>query len=426
MTKGAQRDLKILYAAGLLRSFATGLIGVVLGVYLFRRGYDSLQVGLVTGAGLAGAAVATALATVGADRFGRRRSLTILAVLWCVGGLGLALTHSFALLMLLVFAGMVNAMGTDRSAAYVLEQASLPALSTDERRTWAFSWYHLVLDTGGALGALAAGLPIAVAHWAGIPLDQAYWRMFLGYAALGVISAIAYRFLSPRLEIATATQRVVPAISPESKRRVYRLAGLFAIDSFGGGFLTDALVAYWFFRRFGVAEQKLGLLFFAVHVLNAVSHLGAAWLAKRFGLLNTMVFTHLPSSLFLVAVPLAPNFTVAAVLLLCREALAEMDVPARQSYVTAVVQENERTFATGVTNLSRNVFWAVASALGGALMQNVAFAAPLVAGGGLKIGYDLLLYSKFRNIKPPEEQWDKLRHPGGPLPDKSQVEQKGY
>jgi len=181
------------------------------------------------------------------------------------------------------------------------------------------------------------------------------------------------------------------------------LARLFAIDSFGGGFLTDALIAYWFFRRFGVSEAQLGVLFFVIHLLNAASHLGAAWLARRIGLLKTMVFTHLPSSLFLIAVPFAPSFAFAAALLLAREALVKMDMPTHQSYVMAVVKPHERTFAAGLTNLSRNVFWAVASGISGVLMQTLTFSAPLIAGGGLKIGYDLLLYRKFRHIKPPEE-----------------------
>ena len=175
---------------------------------------------------------------------------------------------------------------------------------------------------------------------------------------------------------------------------------MFSLDAFGGGFLTDALVAYWFFRRFGIAEESLGLLFFAVHLLNAASHLGAAWLARRIGLVNTMVFTHLPSSLFLVAAAFAPSLKVAVVLFLCREALVEMDVPTRQSYVAAVVLPNERTFASGITNLARNIFWAVGSSVAGFLMQNVAFSAPLVIGGGAKIGYDLLLYRAFRKLKP--------------------------
>jgi MFS family permease len=377
-------------------------MGVIFGVFLFRQGHSSAEIGILTAAGLAGATVATAWITWGGDTFGRRQTLTLLSLFSIFGGIGLAYVSSFTSLLLFVFAGMVNAMGADRSASYVLEQALLPNLVSDRNRTWTFSWYHLILDAGGAAGALAAALPVALEHWRGIPILTTYRAVFIGYSALGFACAIAYALMSNQVEIAKPSEKR-PPISKETKSKVYGLSRLFAIDSFGGGFLTDAVVAYWFFRRFGVSEAGLGALFFTVHILNAVSHLGAAWLAQRIGLLKTMVFTHLPSSLFLVAAPLAPNFTAAAALILAREALVEMDVPTRQSYVAAVVAPHERTFASGVTNLGRNAFWAVGSAVSGLLMQNVTFSAPLFAGGSIKIAYDLLLYRKFRHIKPPEE-----------------------
>jgi MFS family permease len=402
MNRASRIDVALLCFTGFLRSLATGLMGVVFGVYLFRLGRDSAEIGILTAAGLAGAAIATAFITWRGDRLGRRRALIFLALLSIVGGVGLAFVFNFAGLLVLVFMGMVNAMGTDRSASYVLEQAALPNLVSHRERTWAFSWYHLVLDVGGAVGALAGALPIALYRLRGITLPAAYKVVFLGYSALGFISAIAYYFVSSRIE-AAGTGELGHGLSSASKKHVFRLAGLFAIDSFGGGFLTDAVVAYWFFRRFGISEVQLGALFFVIHILNALSHLLAAWLAQKIGLLKTMVFTHLPSSVFLIAVPFAPNFAVAAALLLAREALVEMDVPTRQSYVAAVVRPHERTFAAGITNLSRSAFWAIASAVGGALMQGVTFSAPLIAGGGIKIVYDVLLYRKFRHIKPPEE-----------------------
>ena len=404
MTGTNRLDVGLLCLTGFLRSIATGLIGVVLGVYLFRLGYGSLEIGWVTAAGLSGSALVTAAITFRRTRFGRRKILALLAFLWGLGGIGLVTASSLPGLLLVAFAGMVNAMGTDRSASYVLEQSVLPNLVEDRDRTWAFSWYHLVLDAGGAIGALSAALPVVLQTWRGIPVTTAYTIILLGYAVLGFVSATAYGLMSRRIEEPTTPPLRGLKLSAASKKRVYGLASLFAIDSLGGGFLTDAVVAYWFFRRFGVSEAQLGVLFFLIHILNAVSHLGAAWLATRIGLLRTMVFTHLPSSLFLIAVPLASGFSSAAVLLLAREALVEMDVPTRQSYLAAVVQPHERTFAAGVTNLSRNVFWALASGLSGALMQNVTFSAPLIAGGGLKIVYDILLYGKFRHITPPEEQ----------------------
>ena len=402
MSETPKRDLALLYFTGFLRSLATGLVGVILGVYLFRLGHSSTAIGAVMAAGLAGAAVATAVITWWADRLSRRRTLVALSLLWMLGGAGLALTSKFTGLLLLAFIGMVNAMGSDRSAAYALEQSVLPNLVSETNRTWAFSWYHLVLDAGGAVGALSAAVPIALNHWAGFALLKGHRALFLGYAGLGLVSALVYLFVSHRIEPSGRT-KAAPKISNTGKQRVYGIAGLFAIDSFGGGFLTDALVAYWFFRRFGMSEAELGLLFFVIRLLNALSHLGAAWLAKRIGLLKTMVFTHLPSSLFLIAVPFAPNFSLAAVLLLARESLVEMDVPTRQSYVAAVVQPHERAFAAGLTNLSRNVFWAIGSGLSGASMQFLSFSTPMILGGSLKIGYDMLLYRKFRHVKPPEE-----------------------
>jgi predicted MFS family arabinose efflux permease len=232
-----------------------------------------------------------------------------------------------------------------------------------------------------------------------------YRVVFFGYSALCLIVAALYSLLSPAVEVFKSPPVVGTAarIEPETKRVVTKLTALFSLDAFGGGFLTDAMVAYWFFRRFGVAEHDLGLVFFAVHILNACSHLGAAWLARRIGLVNTMVFTHLPSSLFLMAVPLAPSFKWAVLLFLCREALVEMDVPTRQSYVAAIVRPSERTYASGITNLARNVFWTVGSAAAGFLMQALTFSAPLLIGGGAKVTYDLLLYRSFRALKPPEE-----------------------
>jgi len=229
--------------------------------------------------------------------------------------------------------------------------------------------------------------------------------VFFGYSILcGIVSAV-YLCLSPTVELAGS--RTIASgrsgITAKSRGIVAKITALFSLDAFGGGFLTDALVAYWFFRRFGIVEQDLGVVFFVVHVLNACSHLGAAWLARHIGLVNTMVFTHLPSSLFLMAVPFAPSFKWAVLLFLCREALVEMDVPTRQSYVAAVVKPSERTFASGVTNLARNLFWAVGSGVAGLSMQALSFSAPLLLGGGSKLLYDMLLFRSFRKLKPPEE-----------------------
>jgi MFS family permease len=398
------KDLFIIYTAAFLRSFTFGLTGVVLGIFLFRAGLSSFNIGMVVAVGLVGSALATIGVTTKADRTGRRRTLVALSLLGSLGVLALAFTPPVPVLLAMAFVGMLNGTGTDRSAAFSLEQAIIPDLVPDVSRTWGLAWYNVVLDAAGSLGALAAALPLLLQRWLALPLLAAYGTVFFGCAFLGVVAAILYSTASARVEVAKSEKEALPRhISPSTKKVVTKLAGLFSLDAFGGGFLTDALVAYWFFRRFGIAEESLGVLFFAVHLLNAASHLGAAWLAHRIGLVNTMVFTHLPSSLFLVAAAFAPSLKVAVVLFLCREALVEMDVPTRQSYVAAVVLPNERTFASGVANLARNIFWAVGSSVAGFLMQNVAFSAPLVLGGGAKISYDLLLYRAFRKLKPPEE-----------------------
>jgi MFS family permease len=405
MTSHRSRDLALINAAGFLRSFGVGLMGVVLGIYLSRTGQTSLVIGLIIAVGLAGAALVTVLATLNADRVGRRSFLLILSLLSSVAGIGLAVSASLPVLAITAFAGMLNGTGTDRSAASAIDQAVIPGLAFDARRTWNLAWYNVFLDGGGALGALAAALPILLQHHLSISVLHSYRLVFFGYFGLCLAVAALYFFLSPAVEVANATG-LAPTktkIAPESQKIVAKLTALFSLDAFGGGFLTDALVAYWFFRRFGVSEEGLGMVFFAVHILNAASHLGAAWLARRIGLVRTMVFTHLPSSLLLIAVPFAPSFKVAILLFLCREALVEMDVPTRQSYVSAVVLPNERTFASGFTNLARNVFWAVGSSVAGLVMQNLSFSAPLVIGGGMKVSYDLVLYRAFRTVRPPEE-----------------------
>ena len=405
MNPHPKRDLALINTVGFLRSFGVGLMGVVLGIYLYRVGLSSLFVGFIIAAGLAGSALATILMTLAADRIGRKHFLVALSLTSAVGGIALATMPSLLLVAIMAFVGMLNGTGTDRSAAYALDQAVIPGLAVDTRRTWNLALYNLFLDGGGALGALAAGLPLLLqSRWA-LSLLSSYRVVFFGCSGLCLTVAALYLLLSPAVEIAngSALTPFSARIAPENKAILAKLTALFSLDAFGGGFLTDALVAYWFFRRFGIEEHDLGIVFFAVHVLNACSHLGAAWLARHIGLVNTMVFTHFPSSLFLMAVPFAPSFKWAVLLFLCREALVEMDVPTRQSYVAAIVSPSERTLASGITNLARNVLWAVGSAVAGLMMQVLTFSAPLLVGGGAKVTYDVLLYRSFRRLKPPEE-----------------------
>jgi predicted MFS family arabinose efflux permease len=306
---------------------------------------------------------------------------------------------------------MLNGMGRDRGAAFALEQALIPQTVTAQRRTLALSWYNVVIDSGHALGALAGVLPVFLQHaWSFSP-QAAYRSMFALYAVLYLLAAAFYLRLGADIELApSAAPRPRAPLTPESRRIVAGLAALFSLDAFGGGMLSDALISYWFFLRFGISAAMVGPLFFGVHVLNSLSYFGAAWLARRIGLVNTIVFTHLPSSLFLIAVPFAPSFPWAAGLYLARAALVEMDVPTRQSYVVAVVRPEERVFASGVTNLTRNVAWMAGPGLAGWLMQQLSLGAPLFFGGAFKILHDLFLWSSFRHIKPPEERSSVAPH----------------
>lgn len=392
-------DRRILLICAFLRAFATGLMGVLLGLYLARLHFNAAEIGVVIGVGLSGAALSSLIVTFLGDRLGRRRSLLVLALLATGGGLALVwTTHLFAV-CLAAFLGMVNGAGRDRAAAVVIEQAVLPQTASHAQRTKAFARYNVLQDAGHALGALAAGLPALFGH-----SDLLGYQLALtAYAALYACTGLLYLGLSAAIENATPTPHWMPPVSPESRRIIARVAGLFAIDSLAGGFLGTALLSYFFFVRFGVNEGTIALLFFAARIANGVSHLGAAWLAARIGLINTMVFTHIPASIFLIAVALVPEFWMAAILFMLRELLVEMDVPTRQSYVMAVVKPEERTFASGITSLVRLGGWAVGPFAAGAMMHGVALATPLIVGSAMKIGYDVLLYYSFRRLKPPEE-----------------------
>lgn len=395
------RDRSLLYLAAFARATAVGMSGVLVGLYAAELGLSAPGVGAVVSAGLLGVALGTLVVTLCAERLGRTRCLIGLAVLSALGTAAFALAPDAWMLVPAATLGMVNGMGRDRGAAFSLEQALLPDLTDGRGRTRAFAWYNVVLDAGHAVGALAGLLP-SLLRRAGVEALASYRAGFLAVAALSIVGAIAYAALSAHARARRAGAKP-PPVSRESRRRIAGLAGLFALDSVGGGFLTTALLSYWFFRRFGVGEETLAPLFLLARVANGGSHLAAAWLARRIGLLRTMVFTHLPSSLLLLTVPIAPSFTVAALLFLLRECLVEMDVPTRQSYVVAVVKPEERAAAAGATNLVRTAGWAVAPAFAGAAMQGLALWTPLAAGAALKIAYDLLLYRGFRKIKPPEE-----------------------
>jgi predicted MFS family arabinose efflux permease len=395
-------DRRLILAAVLLRSLATGMMGPLLGFYLAGLSYDERTIGFLVSAGLAGAALATAWVTLFGRTLCRRTALLAVTALSLVGGAVAALATGPLVIGTAAFVGMLNGMGRDRGASLVIEQAMLPETTSEAGRTRTFAWYSVMQDAGTALGSLLSGLPGILRTAAALePLPAL--RVSIGvYLALVAIGAVPYLRLSRDVAAAPAGAGLV--ISRRSRGILAKICALFAIDSVAGGFLTATFLALFFKARFGADEATVAVLFFARSMLNALSHIGAASLARRIGLINTMVFTHIPSSLLLVTVTIAPSLAVAAALFLLREALVEMDVPTRTSYVMAVVQRDERTLASGLTHLVRMGGWAIAPASAGLVAASAdSLAVPLWIGAGMKIAYDVLLYAAFRRMRPPEE-----------------------
>jgi len=296
---------------------------------------------------------------------------------------------------------MFNVHGRDRGAIPILEQALFPATTTHGDRTRVFAWYNVLLDAGYAAGGLLAALPTLFEAWLGLATLEAMRVAIAIFCGLYFASALLYARL-PRHTAGAAPVRLRD-VSPESRPIVTKISLLFLVDAIGGGFIGTALFAYFFAERFGAAAAAIAVLFAIGRVLSAFGHLAAAWLAKRIGLVNTMIYTHVPSSLLLFTIIASDSFALAAFFFLIREGLNEMDVPTRQSYVMAVVKPGERLAMAGVTSLVRSGGWAMAPAIAGALIQTGGLAAPLVAAAALKLSYDVLLWREFRRVRPPEE-----------------------
>jgi MFS family permease len=378
---------------------------VLAAVYLAKRGFPEVEIGIVLASGLAGVLAGTIYGTFFAERVGRRRSLVLLATLAALGGCAFAFADSLWSAAVAAFVGMLNTQGSDRGGAQALETAILPGIVATDERTRVFAWYNALQDTGGALGALLAAMPALLRDGLSLSEPVAYDTTIYFYAGLLLVVALLYSRLSANTEPAVPSAHSGPHdLPPSARREVRNFSLLAALDSFGGGFIGSALIAYFLYARFGVAEDALAFLFAAARVMTVISHFVAAWLATRIGLVNTMVFTHIPSSLLLATLPIAPNFEVAAVLFVLREGLAEMDVPTRQSYLMAIVPAHERTWASGMSQLARAAGRMVAPLFAGAAMQGGALWVPLAAGATIKVVYDLLLWRAFRRLKPPEER----------------------
>ncbi len=386
-------DVRRILLAQALRASAYGFGSVLLGVSAEARGWSSAQVGLLFTAIVAGTALMSITVGIVGDRIGRRRLYLSLFLGLAAAGAVFGLTGRFWILALVALTGTLSTEVVESGPFTSLEQAMLPAGLDSRARTRVFGSYNAVATIAGSAGALAAGGPALLRNAvAGLPADQ---RFFLVFVLVGVLGAIVASSLSERVEV----DRQGGAGRPlhRSRPAVFRLASLFAVDSFGGGFVTQSFVAYWFRVKFDVSIELLGVVFFSVGVLQAASFIAATRLAERFGLLRTMVFTHLPSNLLLAAIPLAPSFPVAIVLLLGRYALSQMDVPTRQAYIAALVDPDERTAAAAYTNSARYLTRPLGPVLAGASQQAV-LGLPFFLGGGIKVVYDLAVWSWFRRV----------------------------
>ena len=390
---------RILVARG-LRDFGDGLVAVLLPAYLVALGFGAAEVGAVATIALAGSALMTIGVGVLGTRADTRLLLVLAAVLMVASGLGFAAAASFAVIAAIALVGTINPSAGSVSIFVPLEQALLTQAAPDAGRTAIFARYSLVGALAAAVGALAAAGPEAIAA-TGVPWLAALQSSFLLYALLGVACFAAYARIPRR---AAAERPAWRAPLGPSRSIVVRLAALFSVDAFAGGLAVQSLLALWLFERFGLSLAEAGLFFFWSGVLSAFSFPVAAWLAGRIGLVNTMVFTHIPSSLFLIGAALAPTVELALGLLLLRAALSQMDVPTRTSSVRAVVTPAERTAAASFTAVPRSLAAAASPALAGAMFAAGYQSAPLIACGMLKIAYDIALLVAFRHIKPPEEQ----------------------
>jgi MFS family permease len=396
------RDGRRLLVARVLRTFGYGYLAVVLGLYLAQLGLDEIWIGVVLTGAILGSAAMTVGWSLAADRIGRRRTVMVMAGLMVVGGLVFAVSSSPWLLLLGAFTGTISATSSEVGVFNTVDQAILPETVAPERRTWAFAVYGMLGNMAQAVGALAAGL-VGVAAGFGLSGADAYRPLFVLYALIGLANLGIFSRLSPAVEVAKVEgERRFIGIN-RSRGTVARLSLLFGLDAFAGGFVVQALVAYWFAVRWGLSPEVLGIVFFWVGVVSGASLLAASWLASRIGLLNTMVLTHLPSNVLLILVPLAPTAWLAVALFLARMSISQMDVPTRQSYSMAIVDPDERTATAGITNVARSVATAASPILTGVAFSVAALGLPFFVAGGLKIVYDLLVYRTFRGVHPPEE-----------------------
>ena len=402
-----KKDIPLLFTTRVIRMFGYGFLSVVLALYLAQRGLSEAEIGLLLTLTLAGDAAVTLWITTSADRMGRRRMLVFGAGLMIMAGVVFSLTGNFILLVVTAIIGVISPSGNEIGPFLSIEQAALSQLLPDEKRTQIFAWYNLVGSFATATGALVGGGLAQLLQGAGYSPLNSYRAVLLGYTLIGVVLGDLFLLLSQAVE----APRLAEVVSIQSKfglhksrRVVLKLSSLFAIDAFAGGLVVQSMVAYWFNMKFGVQPAVLGSIFFGANILAGVSALSAAWIAKRIGLIHTMVFTHIPSNILLILVPLMPTLPLAILVFLLRFSISQMDVPTRQSYTMAVVSPDERSAAMGVTSIARSVGATLSPAITGQLLAVPSLiGAPFLIAGSLKIVYDLLVWRGFRALRPPEE-----------------------
>jgi len=391
---------RLLVAKG-LRAFGDGYVSLLLPLYLLELGFSPLQVGIIATTTLIGSGLLTLVVGLHAWRYHYRSLLLAASVLMAGTGFGFALLTDFWPLMLVALVGTLNPSSGDVSVFLPLEHAVLSRVVTDRQRTATFARYSLVGSLLAAAGSLAAALPATIVSVSGMSSTNAIQAMFVLYALIACVSGLVYRGL-PKALVTDARQPMAPL--QKSKKTIYTLAALFGLDAFAGGFVVQSMVALWLYQRFDMSMAAAGVVFFWTGVLSAASYLVAVRVAGRFGLVNTMVFTHIPSSVCLILLPFVPDVSYAIALLCVRSALSQMDVPTRSSYVMAIVTPSERPAAASITSVPRSLASAMSPFLAGYMLGLSTFGWPLVVAGGVKIVYDLLLLAMFRKIRPPEEE----------------------
>lgn len=398
------RDGKLLLGARIVRTFSYGFLSVILAIYLKLVGFDDILVGIVLTSTLVNSVFFNLLSSAYADKIGRKNILIIYAALMIASSVIFFVTSNYVALVIAALVGTINVTGSEVGAFLSLEQAILPQTVSDiKKRNSIFAIYNAVGTFAMSVGVLLSGLPAILQNY-GFDKIGAIKSLFLIYAACAVVVLVIYLMLSKNIEVKeNASGMSMKNISPKSKSIIWKMSSLFAIDSFGGGFVIQSIVSFWFYTKFGADLSSLSYIFAVAGVLTAVSYIASSKIASKIGLVNTMVFTHIPSNVLLILLAFAPSLSIAVSLFFARMSLSQMDVPTRQSYIMGVVSENERIPAAVYTNTSRNISQAISPSITGIIIQTLSLSAPFVVGGVLKIVYDIGIFFSFRKIKPPEE-----------------------